>query len=424
MNSFIYTGDELVMVIDSTPYTVDRSHPRFEDILTAVKEKRWENIPALVSVAKAIDQFGDGRVVVNEDEGVILYNGHILHNSLTERIMWMLRDGFDINPFILFVENLMKNPSKRAVDELYKFMEYGKLPITEDGCFLAYKRVRADYMDVHSGTCLNKPASLMPENGHGLLYTTANGVTVTVENGNTTLSMARNAVQDDSQITCSYGLHFCSLEYLGNFSGERVVIMKINPADVVSIPADYNNTKGRCCKYQVVGEYKGSMTDPAFTKSVVNSDGSDYEPGEEDEEDDYIDTTRYDDGYDAGENDCRSGGAMMYSEEDLADAERHQDEILPYIRGYFDGYNTMSSTLADMSSEEHKYSGPIDYQATADYIEGYVKGHKEGRAKELPEVSQEDLDLDVRRSMDDYSQGYVAGYKDGKGHKARRYTLD
>jgi polyhydroxyalkanoate synthesis regulator phasin len=30
--------------------------------------------------------------------------------------------------------------------------------------------------------------------------------------------------------------------------------MKVNPRDVVSIPSDYNNEKGRCCEYAVVDE--------------------------------------------------------------------------------------------------------------------------------------------------------------------------
>ena len=34
------------------------------------------------------------------------------------------------------------------------------------------------------------------------------------------------------------------------------MLIKVNPRDVVSIPVDYNNSKGRCCKYEVVGEVK------------------------------------------------------------------------------------------------------------------------------------------------------------------------
>ena len=34
----------------------------------------------------------------------------------------------------------------------------------------------------------------------------------------------------------------------------RLMVMKVNPADVVSIPHDYKNQKGRCAKYEVIAE--------------------------------------------------------------------------------------------------------------------------------------------------------------------------
>ena len=45
------------------------------------------------------------------------------------------------------------------------------------------------------------------------------------------------------------------------------MILKINPRDVVSIPADYGDTKGRCCRYQVIGELGVDPAD-AFTDLV------------------------------------------------------------------------------------------------------------------------------------------------------------
>ena len=45
------------------------------------------------------------------------------------------------------------------------------------------------------------------------------------------------------------------------------MILKINPADVVSIPADYNATKGRACRYEVLGEL-GVDPDQAFVAPV------------------------------------------------------------------------------------------------------------------------------------------------------------
>jgi hypothetical protein len=155
---------------------------------------------------------------------------------------------------IAFMENLMSNPSRRAVNELYGFLEKGELPITPDGCFLAYKRVRDDFLDVHSGSVLNKPAQIMTAAELAAMPVKAGKVTVNVENSVTVVSMERNAVDDDKNRTCSEGLHFCSKHYLGHFGGERIMILKLNPRDVVSIPSDYNDSKGRACRYEVVGE--------------------------------------------------------------------------------------------------------------------------------------------------------------------------
>ena len=59
--------------------------------------------------------------------------------------------------------------------------------------------------------------------------------------------MPRNAVDDRRHNTCSTGLHFCSWAYLPHYHGAqgRVLVLKIDPANVVSIPSDYANAKGR-----------------------------------------------------------------------------------------------------------------------------------------------------------------------------------
>jgi hypothetical protein len=46
------------------------------------------------------------------------------------------------------------------------------------------------------------------------------------------------------------------------------VIVKINPRDVVSIPTDYNDSKGRACRYEVVDEIDKDKADEAFAKTV------------------------------------------------------------------------------------------------------------------------------------------------------------
>jgi hypothetical protein len=86
------------------------------------------------------------------------------------------------------------------------------------------------------------------------------------------VSMPRYKVDDNRNNTCSSGLHFCSLSYLKNCFGfgDNVVILKINPRDVVSIPSDYNNSKGRCCLYEVIGVLENKEEDILKEEVVVN----------------------------------------------------------------------------------------------------------------------------------------------------------
>jgi hypothetical protein len=128
--------------------------------------------------------------------------------------------------------------------ELYDFLAVSNLPITSDGYFLAYKNVNDDYLDRHSRT-----------NRHHV---------------GDVVQMERGMVNDQRDQTCSHGLHFCSLSYLREFWGfnGHTMILKINPAHVVSIPSDYKNAKGRTCEYEVVAEY-GDHDKGDWTKDSV-----------------------------------------------------------------------------------------------------------------------------------------------------------
>jgi hypothetical protein len=49
-----------------------------------------------------------------------------------------------------------------------------------------------------------------------------------------------------------------SEEYATSF-GQRTVIVKVNPRDVVSVPLDCDCQKMRVCEYEVTADYAGSM---------------------------------------------------------------------------------------------------------------------------------------------------------------------
>ena len=67
------------------------------------------------------------------------------------------------------------------------------------------------------------------------------------------------------------------------------MILKINPRDVVSIPSDYGDTKGRCCLYEVIGELENTekqTISTTFTKPVQENGYNIFGVVEE-EDDDY-----------------------------------------------------------------------------------------------------------------------------------------
>jgi len=263
----IITGSgKIAATIEGVSYTIDTDHPKYKQALEAVRQKNWNGFVNIINISQQVNSYFDGTDVEVKD-GSINYHGQIIHNTLTKRILNFMRDGLPHEPLLNFFKNLMENPSKRAVDELYDFLEAGELPITEDGHFLAFKNVRSNYKDIHSGTFDNSVGKVC--------------------------EMPRNGVDEDKDRTCSAGLHFCSIKYLPSFTdsdGGKTMIVKINPKDVVAIPADYNNTKGRTCRYEVVAEYKDDWRskiqreESGWDSDLYSSDGGEYEFDDEDDE--------------------------------------------------------------------------------------------------------------------------------------------
>ena len=225
---YILGSDSITVILDGTPFTINRQAHTFDLVLEAVKRNNIDQLRNAINIKLGIATELNKNASVRIEGSSIFYQDREVTGLVASRIFEIIRLGLDVRPMTLFLENLMLNPSKRAVDELFGFLEACSLPITSDGCFLAYKRIRENYTDCHSGTMDNSVGNVV--------------------------EMARNAVDEDKERTCSHGLHACSYNYLKHFSGARVVVVKINPKDVVSVPADYDNAKLRCCKYEVVDE--------------------------------------------------------------------------------------------------------------------------------------------------------------------------
>jgi hypothetical protein len=247
-NAYIENVNSLTVFVEGQIFNINADHVNYEEILGACEDGDWEIVSDLADQTKAVEEWDED---ISVKDGVIFFGDTELHNSLTSRILSMIQQDKDATALVNFLSNLLKNPSNRSIMELYDFLAVSNLPITSDGYFLAYKSVGSDYMDRHSG-----------KNRHHI---------------GDVVSMPRNMVDDDKDRTCSRGLHFCSLSYLRGFwgFGGHTMILKINPADVVSIPADYDNAKGRCCKYEVLAEYgnedKGEWTEESVVETALDA---------------------------------------------------------------------------------------------------------------------------------------------------------
>ena len=248
--NYILTSGGIHMVINGKPVTVAKSDKYFNAVNDAIKNKATgdEILDILESEKRRMEEAVKVSPDVELKGGQLYYQGDVIAGVLGERMLQMVEEGFDVLPMVRFIENLMQNPAKRVVDHLYAFLDHGKNPITEDGCFLTYKAVRSDFKDIHSNTFDNSVGQV--------------------------LKMVRNKVDENPDNTCSSGFHVCSFEYLKHFAHAdgHVMVCKVNPGDVVAIPADYHNTKMRVCKYEVIAEYAdyyGKSVDTLSATSVA-----------------------------------------------------------------------------------------------------------------------------------------------------------
>ena len=259
---FMWVDGNLTLVLNNRTYQVLPDHINYKMILEALPTASADELLEIVDVEKAVSTFSDGLVEIKN--GKVMYEGEEVHGSISKRILEFMSKGLPFQPLVNFLNNLMENPSMQSQTELYDFLEHQYLPITVDGFFLAYKAVRSDYMDKYAGKFRNQVGDVC--------------------------EMKRAKVDDNRGVGCSQGLHAGALNYVAGYgsvdAGDKIVIVKINPKDVVSVPNDCNCEKLRTCRYEVVGEYQGELLKPLYKSEFSEDEYYDEEENLYDEYDD------------------------------------------------------------------------------------------------------------------------------------------
>lgn len=228
---YIKTEDSITILFhDASPITIRSDNKMYHTVIVELDNHRYSKIASIVDAATRIS------VNTNNDFAVVDGVVHCGEDALPESLSNMLFKIIDTEENAVALKNfwlnLKQNPSARSQKCLYDFLEANHCCVTEDGHFVGYKAVTENYLDIRTKTIDNSIGSIV--------------------------EMDRSKVDDDPQHTCSFGYHVAAFDYAANSYGckgrDRLVLVKVDPSKVVAVPYDYNNTKIRVCKYEVIGE--------------------------------------------------------------------------------------------------------------------------------------------------------------------------
>lgn len=240
MLNWMMTGNYLIVHYgENRPCILERGSEKFEKIFPLItKGGAEQEVIDILDTTSKIQEYTQGTFEVDKDSGQVTSDGKVLdsYNVISERILQFQQQGLPFEPLEKFWKNIQENPSEESKEHLYLFLEANMMPITDDGCFLAYKRVT--------------------RNNKGNLVDTR---TKTFDNSiGKIVEMPRDQVDSRRDVTCSHGLHVAAYHYANKeYSGSDLLEVKVNPRDVVAVPNDYRNEKMRVCRYEVIGINKG-----------------------------------------------------------------------------------------------------------------------------------------------------------------------
>lgn len=241
-NQYIRSTDGTLNIFtNGKSYTINTDHVCYGKVLELVRSVDFNNssfaskLDSLLNYQKSIMEFSDGVVKVDLANAKVWYNNTEFNDEgLCRRILDFMREGQDFSHLIKFLHNMCKNPSYHSVTQLFKFLSKKGFPLTNNGTFLAYKGVSHEYKDLWTHSVDNNVGSVV--------------------------ELPRFQVCDDHDKPCAAGLHAGTAGYALQYcSGRgRVVLVEVNPADVVSVP-NCETEKLRCCRYKVVADHNGGI---------------------------------------------------------------------------------------------------------------------------------------------------------------------
>ena len=265
---------------------ISKSDRRYQPLLQAIREGQYERFGQIL---EDLEQYFFKHEGASFQDGKVSIDGKILPDDLNRYILGLAEEQIPFDRFIMFWRRLVKSDRYGPRQRLFAFLQHNGHPITEDGRFIAYRRVKETNNNrMEDGTLMfpDKPE------GERVLVDIHTG---TIDNSvGQSPSMDPADVDDDPNVTCSAGLHAANHEYANDFYSNGVLIeIAVAPEDVITVPIDYNGMKMRTCRYEVLAEVEGPRE--GFSVDIQPKLS---ETSERAFEHDYDDDDDYDDDYD------------------------------------------------------------------------------------------------------------------------------
>ena len=242
--TYIITDTGITVYANGTRYSIANSHENYIAINKAIGENNQELFDSiLIGLESPIVASRAAEVGIVVKNSTVYYDGQAIEDIFADKLISLIKQGFEnLDGYKNYLANLMQNPSASSRTQLSEFLQYKELPITPDGCFLAYKGVQGDYYSSNGNRKTKVLAGVVNEIGQILNCVGSQ------------ISVDRGQVDDNRRNHCSFGLHVGSLNYAKGFS-EKVIVVKVNPKDVVSVPNDCNCQKCRVSAYEVIEDF-------------------------------------------------------------------------------------------------------------------------------------------------------------------------
>ena len=283
---FTLTGDdnesEISVYIPGVGFkSAFSDHANFNAIVEAARAGD-ESVADLFDVGTALIQrfasLSDGGRVSYADGRLFLDNDEI-HGVVVDHILASMSAGLrDFTPLVNFIEKLAANPNQGSVDQLYAWLVREGFTIDTDGYLVAYKGVQPNgnggFSSINTGRAIvngDVKTGAIPQNIGDVV------------------EMPRSEVQYDPSNGCSTGLHVGNFDYANGWARGALLEVRVDPADVVSVPTDCSAQKMRVCRYTIVGTIEQKITAPVIGSEYDEPDFYDsvWGDGEYDDEDSF-----------------------------------------------------------------------------------------------------------------------------------------